>query len=137
MRLYLDASAIIYALEGRPDVRHIVMERILQVLGSIGGVLITSRLSVLECRIKPLHEGNQLLLDRYNRFFADGSIHVAETTAAVIDKATHLRAQYRLQTPDAIHAATAIEEHADLFLTGDTTFTRCPEIAVEVVRPLT
>ena len=36
-------------------------------------------------------------------------------------------------TPDAIHAATAIEVGADLFVTGDDAFTRVRELRVELV----
>lgn len=136
MHLYLDASAIIYALEGAPDLRRTVLERIVQVIQSAGGVLITSRLSMLECRVKPVRDGNRLLLYQYDRLFDHRNIYIAEITAAVIDRATLIRAQYGLKTPDAIHAATAIAEHADLLLTGDKSFTRCPEIPVEVVRSL-
>ncbi|MGD0947269.1 MAG: hypothetical protein ABSA52_07540 [Candidatus Binatia bacterium] len=35
----------------------------------------------------------------------------------------------------AIHLATAIEAHADLFLTGDADLPRCTEAKVEVLQP--
>jgi hypothetical protein len=35
----------------------------------------------------------------------------------------------------AAHLATAIEEDADLFLTGDTVLARCAEVRVELLRP--
>lgn len=57
-----------------------------------------------------------------------------EITAGVIEQATGLRARYGLKTPDAIHVATAIEEHADVFLTGDAALARCTEVNVEVLR---
>jgi predicted nucleic acid-binding protein len=77
------------------------------------------------------------LLNQYDRFFDLRNIYIAEITAAIVDTATNLRAQYGLKTPDVIHAATAIRDHADLLLTGDEAFTRCSEIPVEVVRALT
>lgn len=67
--------------------------------------------------------------------FTQGLIKVADITSSVIDRATELRARYGLKTFDAIHLAMAIEEHADLFLTGDTTLTRCTEVKVEVLEP--
>jgi predicted nucleic acid-binding protein len=52
----------------------------------------------------------------------------------VLERATDLRARYGFKTPDAIHLATAIEEHVDLFLTGDTALARCREVQVEVIK---
>ena len=56
MNLYLDASAIIYAMEGCSDLRKAVLAWVTQV-DSSGGGIITSRLSRLECRVRPLREG--------------------------------------------------------------------------------
>lgn len=55
-----------------------------------------------------------------------------EITAAVIEKATVLRATRGLKTPDAIHAATAILCGASEFWTTDRDFCECPEIPVKV-----
>jgi len=46
-----------------------------------------------------------------------------------------LRSRHRFKTPDAIHLATAIEEHADVFLTGDDDLKRCTDVKIEVLRP--
>lgn len=135
MRLYLDASTIIYAIESSPPFRDTVIARIMQAEGTMAGIIITSRLSRLECRVKPLHEANVVLLAQYEEFFTRRLLRVAEVTAPVIERATDLRARYGLRTPDAIHLATAIEEHADQFLTGDTALVRCTEMSVEILRP--
>lgn len=135
MRLYLDASAIIYSIEGVPVLRDKVIARIAQAEGTPGGTLITSLLSKLECRVKPLCDGNTELLALYDKFFTQRLIKVAEVSAHVINRATELRVRYGFKTPDAIHLATAIEEQADLFLTGDTALTRCPEVTVEILEP--
>ena len=44
-----------------------------------------------------------------------------------------LRARHNFKTPDAIHLATAIEEKADVFLTGDVTLARCSDIQVDLI----
>jgi predicted nucleic acid-binding protein len=87
----------------------------------------------LECRIRPLREGQSQLLATYDLFFAGKLVEVAEITAAVIERATEVRAQHRLKTPDAIHFATAIELQADLVLTGDRDMARCTQIKVELL----
>lgn len=66
-------------------------------------------------------------------FFGGVELVLAEVSAAVIDRATDLRAKYNLKTPDAIHYATAIEVGALAFLTGDRALARCSEVLVEVL----
>ena len=116
MRLYLDASTIIYAIESLPPFRDTVIARIMQAESAEGGIIITSRLARLECRVKPIREANADLLVKYDAFFTRRQMRVLEVTAPVIEQATDLRARYSLRTPDAIHLTTAIEGHADLFL---------------------
>jgi hypothetical protein len=81
VRLYLDASTIIYAIESLPPFRDIVIARITQAEGAMGGVIITSRLSRLECRVKPLRDANADLLVKYDEFFTRRLVKVAEITA--------------------------------------------------------
>jgi len=59
---------------------------------------------------------------------------LVDITSEVIERATGLRAGYGFKTPDAIHLASAIEEKADIFLTGDESLVRCREVAVEILR---
>jgi predicted nucleic acid-binding protein len=133
MKLYLDASAIIYSIEGVDSFRELVIARISEAEADPNGMVITSRLSCLECRVKPMRDGNAQLLSTYDSFFARSSLAVIEIGVAIVDRATELRAKYGLKTPDSIHAATAMEEHADLILTGDRDLARCGGIIVQVL----
>jgi predicted nucleic acid-binding protein len=133
MRLYIDACCIIYAVEGLPQFRDPLLARFIQLEADPDGVLITSRLSRLECRVKPLRDQRQDLLSNYDGFFARRPLILAEISAAVVERATTLRALHRFKTPDAIHLATAIEAGADTFLTDDAGLTRCPDVHVEVI----
>jgi predicted nucleic acid-binding protein len=133
MRLYLDASTIIYSIESASPLRDAALAHIAEAERNAESLILTSRLSCLECRVKPLRESNADLLERYDKFFALGFLRIVEIGAAVVERATKLRAQYGLRTPDAIHAATAIEAHADRFLTGDREFARCGELSVIVL----
>lgn len=99
------------------------------------GRLLTSQLSRLECRVKPLRAGDTALLATFDAFFTRARLVVAEVTAAVIDRATDLRARYGVKTPDAIHLASALETGADVFITGDAALARCTELPVEIVLP--
>ncbi|MGH2585186.1 MAG: type II toxin-antitoxin system VapC family toxin [Dehalococcoidia bacterium] len=133
MRLYLDANAIIYSIEAAPPARDAVIARILQAEQAPDGLIITSRLSRLACRVKPLRELDSALLATYDAFFSRRLLKIVEVSAAVIERATELRSRYGFRTPDAIHLATAVEESADVFLTGDTRLSRCTEVRVEVL----
>lgn len=122
MRLYLDASALIYVAEGSPERRDFVLAWIDRVEAEPDGVLITSRLSRIECRVKHLRSQNQPALHRIDTILAAGNLRLADVSADVIEKAAEVRAQSRLKTPDAIHVATALLEEAATFVTGDKDF---------------
>jgi uncharacterized protein len=65
--IYLDACCFIYLVEGQPEWRTVVEQRLrnLEPLSK----LLTSQLARLECRTKPMREGNQALLERYDTLF--------------------------------------------------------------------
>jgi predicted nucleic acid-binding protein len=95
--------------------------------------MVTSRLTRLECRVKPLREGDAFCLHQYEIFFSGAELIFAEVSTAVIETATELRARYNLKTPDALHFATAIQAGATLFLAGDQALSICSELPVELV----
>jgi len=130
-RIYLDASFIIYLVELNADFHTVAKQRFLA--HRTDSEALTSRLSRLECRVKPLRDNNQQGLTLFDTFFAKRDFRLVEVSASVIERATELRARYGLETPDALHIATAIQERADLVLTGDTELARCTEITVDVV----
>ncbi|MEY4980458.1 MAG: hypothetical protein RLZZ352_2728 [Pseudomonadota bacterium] len=138
MKLFLDACALIYRFEGAHAFRQATILLLQQLTARQTAVeLAVSRLSVMECRIKPLREGDGVLLQRYTDFFA--SVQILELDAAVVDVATHLRARHGLKTPDALQAATALvwQRTGDevLFVTADQGFDRVPALAVRTIKP--
>jgi predicted nucleic acid-binding protein len=136
MRLYLDANSIIYSIEGVADFRLAVLGWI-EKAEAAEGVVVTSRLSRLECRVKPLRDENTELLERYEGFFARPGLDLVELGAEVIERATELRAAHNFKAPDALHLASALVARGDTFLTGDQALRRCPGIEVEVLSPPT
>lgn len=131
--LYLDACCIIYLLEASSPFHAKVVRRLAAHSAMPGAELVSSRLSRIECRTKPLRDGNTALLARYEAFFTARRFRLAELGPAVIEEATQLRAKYGLKTPDALHLATGILEKADVFLTGDQQLQRCTELQVEAI----
>ena len=126
MRLYLDSSVIIYSVEGSAEARDAVIEWIQEAEGA--GQLVTSQLSRLECRVKPLRERDDLLLARFDNLFASPGLELRHIDAEIIDRATDIRARHGFRTPDAIHLATAVAAECDTFLTGDRTLVRFEDL---------
>jgi len=130
--IYLDTNVIIRSLEGHAAARAPIEARLGPLRGS-SRFLLTSRLSRLECRVKPLRTGDAALLAVYDAFFASPEVEVLDLTAAVVEKATAVRAALNFKTPDALHLASAIVAGATAFLTGDKNLARCTEVPVEVL----
>lgn len=132
-RLALDASALIYLVEGSAVVRKRLAQRVDAVLAEPAGQVMASRIARLECRVKPLRDNNSTLLDEYEEVFGADEFVLLDVTAAVLDRATDLRARPGFKVPDAIHLASAIEAGADAFLTGDAGLAKFPDVKVEVI----
>lgn len=134
MRLFLDACTLIYRFEGAKEFRTATTQLMAQLTqDQLMVELAASRLSVLECRVKPLRDGDAALLQRYANFF--GAVHLIELSAEVIDLATELRANHGLKTPDALQVACALQWQGDgqddvLFVTADKGFSRVPNLEV-------
>lgn len=131
MRLYLDANAIIYAIEGAHPFRDAVLDWTGKARLVANGRILTSRLSRLECRSKPLGAGDTRLLTLYDELF--GLLQVIELREDLVEQATALRARFGLRSADAIHLTTALVEKADVFLTGDKRLARCTDVNVVVL----
>ena len=131
MRLYLDANAIIYSVEGIPEFGR----RLTLGAAGRGGRGATDHLTALPARVPcgPLRQGDQSTLARYDEFFSGDNLLLFDIGSDVIDRATDLRVQYGFRSPDAIHLATAILVGAEVFLTGDARLQRCTEIRVAIL----
>ena len=135
MKIFLDASAIIYIVEAIEPWYGRLQEIINKFLQNYGRTEIAvSALSLLECRVKPMREDNQTLLERYNVFFNRPRLNIQTLNFRVIEQATFLRAQYGLKTPDALQAANAIcLPEKVLFITGDRRFVKIAGLQVEII----
>lgn len=112
--IYVDTAPLIYLVEHVPQYGDLVAQRL-----SSTDALVVSDLSRLECRVKPMRDGNTALLDEFDRFFNESVSEVLALSREVIDRATEIRSLYGFKTPDAIHLAAAILSNCELFLTND------------------
>ena len=69
MRLYLDANAIVFVVEGPARLRDVVAEWLDKVESDPTGVTCTSRLSLTECYTKSLRAKNETKFREMDRFF--------------------------------------------------------------------
>jgi predicted nucleic acid-binding protein len=132
MRLYLDSAPIIYFIEGSARLRESMRARLAGTRNGLD-IAVVSHLGRLECRVKPLREGNRPVMERYDRFFEADGIELVDTDASVWETATEIRARHGLRVPDALHIACAIVHRCDRFLTNDHRLDRIPEIPIEAL----
>lgn len=130
-RIYLDTAPVIYAVEQVAPFASQVDKR----LSEKDSTLITSDLTRLECRVKPMRDDDLDLLNDYDDFFAQIIAEIVPVSRQILDRATLIRAQYGFRTPDAIHLATALASNCEVFLTNDHRLDRFSEILVEIVHP--
>jgi len=128
-RIYLDAAPVIYAVEQVAPMAGLVDAR----LAVADVVCVASDLTRLECRVKPLREGDDTLLKDFDDFFEGTVWEIVPLTREVIDRATDIRAKYGFRTPDAIHLAAACVGACNVILTNDHRLDRFTELAVEVI----
>jgi len=131
LRLYLDTAPIIYTIERVPLYNVAVDKR----LSGAGIVRVASDLTRMECRVKPLRDGDADLLRDYDDYFREAVTEIVALSREVMDCATDIRAQYGFKTPDAIHLAAAVITSCDIFLTNDHRLNRFSDIAIEIVQP--
>jgi len=97
--------------------------------GNFNGI--TSVLTLLEILVKPKRENNSLLTERYKLLFENfPNLQVKTLNENIADIASTLRANYNINTPDAIQIATSLEVKADIFITNDATLKKISEIKV-------
>jgi len=129
MRYYLDSAPIIYLVEQAQPYASAVRRK----LSAEGLTLITSELTRLECRVKPLRNNDAALLQDFDDYFANSIAEIIPLTRAVIDRATEIRAQFNFKTPDSVQLAAAVIANSDLFLTNDHRLSRFTAITIEVI----
>ena len=135
MIVFLDASALIYLIEGNEP----FAGRARSELGRLARKhpdlkIAVSRLAWLECRVRPARENDLHTLADYDAFFDRPDLQWVELTRDVIELATAIRVKHGLRTPDALHAASCIHlGQAHVFLTGDAGFRKVGGLSARVL----
>ena len=127
-RVYLDANAFIYTLEGEPPLMDQVLP-LLALLDAGEAEAVTSELTLAEVLVRPYRMDDAGLVDQYERLLAP-SPHLRRVSVSLAHwrAAARIRAQTRLRLPDAVHAATAEAEGCTLLVTGDRRLARASQV---------
>ena len=95
---------------------------------------ITSTITLLEVLVQPIKENDKELEKQYLEILIDNeNLELIDINVVIAKKASEIRANYKIKSPDAIQLATGIVNQCDSFLTNDTDLKKVEEINVIVL----
>lgn len=129
----IDANILIYHVEHYAPYEQISLP-LWNMLDQERITVITSELIYLEVLIKPTKEQQWALVEQYKTVMQEtAGFHLLPIDFAVLETAIELRVNHNLKTPDAIHAATALLNKCQMFVTNDPIFKRVTELNAVVL----
>ena len=133
--VYLDANGFIYSVE-RVEPYRTLLEPLWQQARAGEFDVASSDITVLETLVKPLREGDEVVEMLLRSMFDAHEVSLIPATRELWEDAACIRADTGLKTPDALHAATALNTGCTLFITNDTDFRRVEGLPVVVLDDL-
>jgi predicted nucleic acid-binding protein len=131
--VYVDTNAVIYRVE-RIEPYLSASAPLWDALDAGLASVVTSELTLLEVLVKPLRDGNSTLASLYRTvLLGTAGLTSVPITRSILEAAAQLRAGSQLKTPDAIHAATALQQGSSLFVSNDAGFRRVAGLTVAVL----
>lgn len=129
--VYVDTAIVIYSVEFNPDYWQL-LQPLWAKLQANEITIVSSELTLMECLVVPLRNGNTLLIDTYEQLLSS-QVSLVPISQTILKNAAQLRATTSLRTPDAIHAATSLSEGCTLFLTNDSGFRNVLNLSVVIL----
>ncbi len=135
-RIALDTSVFIYQLEANP--RYVNMtDHVFTWLEQLHGTAVTSTITMTELLVQPYTRSDEKQVDEfYSLLSVYPNLDWIPPSLEIADTAARIRAVYRLRTPDALQAATAVESKATGVITNDSMFGRVREFETVVLENL-
>lgn len=121
--VYLDANPVIYSVELHP-LYGPLLQPLWQAARARTIEVVSSDLVLMETLVGPLKSGNTTLEKAFETALLGTDMQLLPITQAILREAARLRATTKLKTPDALHAATALQAGCGLFVTNDAGFRR-------------
>jgi predicted nucleic acid-binding protein len=135
--VYVDANVIIYRIERVAPYLQVAAP-LWDALDAGKQQVITSELSVLEVLVKPFQVGDTTLITLFQTvLYGTLGFTCLPIIRQTLEDAARLRAEIGLKTPDAIHAAVALNARCTLFVTNDPIFRRVTGLSVAVLSEIT
>jgi predicted nucleic acid-binding protein len=117
-RVLLDSVALIYFLSSHPGYSALATEMVTRVVtGDISAVV--STVAIPEVLSREYQQSPQNAQSLHSHFVTMPNVDWEVVSMAIADRAARLRVTYNLSTPDAIHAATALQRGAGWLVTND------------------
>ena len=110
--VYIDTMTLIYTVERFPAYWPL-LEPMWLAAGAGTFEIISS---------EPLKSGNAVLQQAFEDALSGSDLRLLPITQPILREAARLRATTKLRTPDALHAATAMNAGCALFVTNDIAF---------------
>ncbi len=132
-RIALDTNIFIYWLEESP--RYLaITDLVFSRIEEPNCEAITSIITMTELFVPAYREGNKLRVSAYHAILTTYlNLQWIVVDLPIADLAAQLRAEHKLQTPDAIQAATALRSGATGLVTNDPAFLRIEGIETAVL----
>ena len=133
--VYLDTNSVIYTVE-----KHPAFGPLLQPLWPAAQTktieVVSSELTLMEVLVGPLKNGDRVLKQAYEQALFSTDLRLILITHTILREAAYLRATTKLRTPDAIHAATALDAGCVLFVSNDVGFRIVPSLPLVILDDL-
>lgn len=118
-RVYFDANVFIYLMEGYAKLE-VSLGAIRDSIHNREALIFTSELTLCEVLVPAFRSERTELLKLYRQFIEEsGAFELVPTSRETYVRASLVRAQFGLKTPDAIHMASALEAECSVFITND------------------
>jgi predicted nucleic acid-binding protein len=135
-RIALDTSIFIYQLEA--NARYLALADVVFAwVERAGHEAVTSTITMTELLVPSYRDNDERRVDEfYGLLSTYPNLRWIAPDLETADLAARLRATYRLRTPDALQAATAIQANATGLVTNDPVLARIDELEVAVLDQL-
>lgn len=131
--VYFDTMCFIYSVERHPVYRPLLLP-VWTAVRNRQFRIASSELAIVETLVAPYRAGDAVLESQYEQTLSLGVLDLHRISPTVLRRAASMRAAAsRLRTPDAIHAATALEIGATIFITNDPIYRQVPGLQVELL----
>lgn len=132
-KIALDTAVFIYQLES--NTRYVgLTDRIFAWLERSGHHAITSTITMTELLVQPYRTLDQSRVDGfYGLLSTFPNLEWIAPDVKIADLAARIRAIHGLRTPDAVQAATAVQNQATALVTNDATLERVQGIEILVL----